>query len=68
MLAEEAVEEARVQRGRVPLVDRDLARAEPLDQARDEVEDLLLPLARDCVRELRAEELRGGTTAVGCQS
>ena len=58
MLAEEAVEEARVQRGRVPLVDRDLARAEPLDQARDEVEDLLLPLARDCVRELGAEELQ----------
>ena len=64
MLAEEAVEEARVQRGRVPLVDRDLARAEPLDQARDEVEDLLLPLARDGVRELGAEELWGGTTAV----
>ena len=68
MLAEEAVQEARVQRGRVPLVDRDLARAEPLDQARDEVEDLLLALARDCVRELGAEELWGGTTAVGCQS
>ena len=60
MLAEEAVQEARVQRGRVPLVDRDLARAEPLDQARDEVEDLLLPLARDGVRELGAEELWGG--------
>ena len=55
MLAEEAVEEARVQRGRVPLVDRDLGRAQPLDQARDEVGDLLLALALDGVREFAAK-------------
>ena len=64
VLPQERVEEARMQRGGVPLVDRDVRRAELFDEARDEVEDLLLPLARDCVRELGAEELWGGTTAV----
>ena len=46
-----------MQRGGVPLVDRDVRRAELLDQARDEVEDLLLLLAGDEVGELRSEEL-----------
>ena len=57
VLPQERVEEARMQRGGVSLVDRDVRGAELLDQARDEVEDLLLLLAGDEVGELRSEEL-----------
>ena len=57
VLPQEPVKEARMQRGGVPLVDRDVRRAELLDQARDEVEDLLLLLAGDEVGELGTEEL-----------
>ena len=51
------MEEAGVQRGRVPLVNGDFGRAELLDQARDEVEDVVLQLAGDEAGELGAEEL-----------
>ena len=57
VLPQERVEEARMQRGGVSLVDRDVRRAELLDEARDEVEDLLLLLAGDEVGELGSEEL-----------
>ena len=57
VLPEEAVEEARVERGRMPLVNRYFWRAELVDEARDEVEDLLLALAGHEAGELGAQKL-----------
>ena len=67
VLPEEPVEEARMQRGRVPLVDRDVRRAEALDQARDEGEDLDLAVVVDEAGELGAEELVRRTNVSGTE-
>lgn len=49
-----------MQRRRVPFVDRDVLRAQSVDQARDEREDLFLTFPRDICRKLWSQELPMG--------
>ena len=57
VLPKEPVEETRVKRWSMPLINCDFGRAQFFNQAGDEVENLMLTFPRDEVRELGAEKL-----------
>ena len=57
VLPEEPVEETRVKRWSMPLINRNFGGAKFLNETGDEVENLMLTFTRDKVRELRAEKL-----------